>query len=94
MIRASRLTASLAAAALTLTPLMGVPGVAQAAPEKPEGFALVSINGGTATTKEIGKHRYRITTPMESDVYWIGKVKGKGDRTGTFTRDELVKGWS
>lgn len=94
MIRASRLTASLAAAALVLTPLIGVPGVAQAAPEKPEGFALVSVNGGTATTKEIGKHRYRITTPMESDVYWIGKVKGKGDRTGTFTRDELVKGWS
>lgn len=94
MIRTSKIAASLAAAALVLTPLVAVPGAAQAAPMKPEGFALVSVNGGTATTKEIGKHRYRITTPLESDVYWIGKVKGKGDRTGTFTREELVKGWT
>lgn len=94
MIRTSKIAASLAAAALVLTPLVAVPGAAQAAPMKPEGFALVSVSGGTATTKEIGKHRYRITTPLESDVYWIGKVKGKGDRTGTFTREELVKGWT
>lgn len=94
MIRTSRVAATLAAAALVLTPLVGVPTLAQAAPMKPEGFALVSVSGGTATTKEIGKHRYRITTPLESDVYWIGKVKGKGDRTGTFTREELVKGWT
>ena len=83
----------LTATALATGALAGAT-LAQAAPMKPEGFALVSVSGGTATTKEIGKHRYRITTPLESDVYWIGKVKGKGDRTGTFTREELVKGWT
>ncbi|MGI9195885.1 MAG: hypothetical protein ACR2KE_00295 [Candidatus Nanopelagicales bacterium] len=94
MNRSGRLAATLAAAPLILMPLVGVPSIAQAAKMKPEGFALVSVSGGTATTKEIGKHRYRITTPLESEVYWIGKVQGKGDRTGTFSRDELVKGWS
>lgn len=94
MIRVRRLTAALAATALVVVPIAGAPGVAQAAPMKPEGFALVSVDGGTATTKEIGKHRYRITTPMQSQVHWIGKVKGKGDRSGTFSREELVKGWT
>lgn len=91
MFRARHLAAFAAAASLVIAPLAGV---AQAAPEKPEGFALVSVDGGTATTKKIGKDRYRITTPMESQVHWIGKVKGKGDRSGTFSRGELVKGWT
>lgn len=49
--------------AVASTRLLGLPANAQAAPLKPQGFARVSVDGGTATTKEIGKHRYRITKP-------------------------------
>jgi hypothetical protein len=94
MFGARRLAAFAAAGALVITPLAGVSGTAHAAPMKPEGFALVSVDGGTATTKEIGKHRYRITTPMQSQVHWIGRVKGKGDQSGTFTRQELITRWT
>ncbi len=90
----SRLNVAVLTLAVATSALVGAPGLAQAAPMKPEGFALVSVDGGTATTKEIGKHRYRITTPMQSQVHWIGRVKGKGDRSGTFSRDELVKRWT
>lgn len=90
----SRLNVAVLTLAVATSALVGAPGLAQAAPMKPEGFALVSVDGGTATSKEIGKHRYRITTPMQSQVHWIGRVKGKGDQSGTFTRQELITRWT
>lgn len=60
----------------------------------PSGKALVRIDGGTAYTKKMGKHAYKLLLPTGAGIKWMGEVSGKGLRAGTFSHNGIVKGWA
>ena len=80
--------AALAVLAVGLT----APVTAQAAPKRPDGAALVRIDGGTAYAKKLSERKYRIVVPQGATIRWMGPVKGR-TTTGTFTRKALIAGW-
>lgn len=61
---------------------------------RPDGEALVRIDGGTAYTRKTGKHSYKFLVPDGANITWFGEVSGKGLVTGSFSRSGLVKGWT
>lgn len=69
------------------------PSTAQAAPTRPDGQALIRIDGGTAYAQELGTLRYRIKAPKDASVSWLGKARGRTD-TGNLSAKALVAGWS
>ncbi|MFM9134670.1 MAG: hypothetical protein ACKOT0_04430 [bacterium] len=80
--------AALAVMALGLT----APVTAQAAPQRPDGAALVRIDGGTAFAKKLSEREYRIVVPQGASIMWMGPVKGR-TTTGTFSPKALIAGW-
>lgn len=80
--------AALAVLAVGLT----APVTAQAAPKRPDGAALVRIDGGTAYAKKLSERKYRIVVPQGVSIRWMGPVKGR-TTTGTFTPKALIAGW-
>lgn len=68
------------------------PAAAQAAPSRPDGQAMVRVEGGTASAKKVAKKEYRIVVPTSVDISWMGLVQGR-TRVGEFTPSALAKGW-
>lgn len=87
--------AVISAGALALG-LLASGAAATAAPsaQKPSGKAIVRIDKGTATTKELSRGTYRIVVPKNVFIGWLGEVEGKGNQVGTFTPKALVAGWA
>ena len=96
MTRTSRLTASFAAAALMLTPFVGVPGAAQAAPSKPTRDSIVRMDTGTAYSKALGNHRYQISLPGAPNIEWLGMPPEPGGRPpmGMLKPQDVAKVWA
>lgn len=65
---------------------------APTAAAKPDGQALIRIDGGTAYSKKTDKKEYRIIVPEGASVAWLGDVKGT-TTSGTFTPKALIAGW-
>lgn len=87
-----RTSALAAAAVIALAFSTLAPPAAQAAPKRPDGAALVRIDGGTAYAKKLSKREYRIVVPQEASIMWMGPVKGR-TTTGTFSPRALIAGW-
>lgn len=71
------------------------PGVAAAKSLKPSGAALVHVGGDgqTAYAREKSSRTFIVKAPTDAVVDWVGVVKGKGDRSGSYTPTQLVKAW-
>ncbi len=63
---------------------------------KPAGAAFVHVGGEgqTAYSVKVKSSTYKIKAPANAAVDWVGVVKGKGDRSGTYQPKELVKAWT
>lgn len=63
---------------------------------KPAGAAFVHVGGEgqTAYSVKVKSSTYKIKAPADAVIDWVGVVKGKGDRSGTYTPKQLAKAWT
>ena len=63
---------------------------------KPSGSALLHVGGDdqTAYAKKVKGKTYTVKAPADAEVAWVGVVEGKGDRSGSYTPQQLVKAWT
>lgn len=86
-------TSALAAAAVIALAFGALtPPATQAAQTRPDGEALVRIDGGTAYAKKLSKREYRIVVPQGASIRWMGPVNGR-TTSGTFSPKALIAGW-
>lgn len=63
---------------------------------KPSGSALLHVGGDdqTAYAKKVKGKTFKVMAPADAGVAWVGLVDGKGDRSGSYTPQQLVKAWT
>ncbi len=91
--------AAAAAVVLGVTVALGAPALSAGAADstlKPAGSAFVHVGGEgqTAYSVKVKSSTYKIKAPADAVIDWVGVVKGKGDRSGTYTPKQLAKAWT
>lgn len=63
---------------------------------KPSGSALLHVGGDDQTgyAKKVRGKTYTVKAPADAEVDWVGVVEGQGDRSGSYTPQQLVKAWT